>query len=126
MKKRKCEKERLPIPIFGVLGVNLGPDGGPGGSQNCEKGASGGYQKKLEKKRRFEKTADLKDFFEKHYFEWLKDNHKDVHKDLTGRDYKEQTLFIKSQSLMIMARLIELGVFAKEPGTRYGPYYLVK
>ena len=38
MKKQKCEKEWLPRPIFGVLGIILQLIGNPEGSPNREKG----------------------------------------------------------------------------------------
>ena len=73
---------------------------------------------------RFEKSGDIKELFERQYLEWLKLNYPQDYQELTGKDDRKLSDFVRMRSLVIMSRLVELGIFVKEPGSKFGPYYL--
>tara|TARA_B100001123_G_C15231489_1_gene995346 strand:+ start:13 stop:1347 length:1335 start_codon:yes stop_codon:yes gene_type:complete len=72
---------------------------------------------------RFERSEEIKELFDRKYFEWMKLNYPQDYQELTKDDEKRRS-FVRMRSLSIMARLVELGIFVKEPGSKFGPYYL--
>lgn len=67
-----------------------------------------------------ESSNQLKGDFEKMYTEFLRTKFPD---EVTG-DLKWSPDTFRIRSLVTMARLIELGIFKKQPGTKSGPYIL--
>jgi hypothetical protein len=62
----------------------------------------------------------LKDIFEKMYMKFLKTKFP----DRVNSDFKLASYGIRIRALVIMARLIEFGIFKKQPGTKSGPYVI--
>jgi hypothetical protein len=60
------------------------------------------------------------------YEKWLESNHTDVYEEIKEKMIDDKSDFTRINSLVIMARLIELGIFEKDPNSRFGPYYLTK
>ena len=79
----------------------------------------------LIKKKRFEKSYQIQELFEERYFVWLEKNFpNDFSKFMKEDNEKSKKDFVRTRSLSIMARLVELGIFVKEPGKKFGPYYV--
>tara|TARA_B100001750_G_scaffold121958_1_gene96764 strand:+ start:757 stop:1986 length:1230 start_codon:yes stop_codon:yes gene_type:complete len=77
----------------------------------------------LIKKQKINHTNDVKDLFQNEYSKWLEKNHPTVRKEIHEKLHEGEDM-TRINSLVIMARLIELGIFKKDPNSRFGPYEL--
>ena len=68
---------------------------------------------------RIKKTSDIKDDFTEQFGEWCK-------KEFSGRDVSLDPNTVRIYSNNIMNRLMEFGVFSKDPKSRSGPYTRIK